>query len=86
MANKPSKGQEKLLRSILNRRNLPTKDDVFNIYVNHVVKERCKEIIVSPQKRWRHEKGYNTLYQASRIWYASALGSLIIKGKINLVL
>jgi len=85
MANKRSKGQLALLKLIQNKRNLPNKDEVFDIYVDLVCKEKCS-IVGNFGNTWYHERDVKNLEEISFTWYRSALGSLIIKGEINLVL
>lgn len=83
MANKRSKGQLEILKIVLLRNRLPTETEVFDVYVGFVVKERCKDI-VWPSGTARFEKNLDSLHNASRIWYASALGSLVIRGELNI--
>ena len=85
MANKQSKGQRELLKLILKKRNLPTEAEVFDIYVEFVCKETCS-IVNFRGKSHYFENTSSQLKDQSQTWYRSALGDLIIKRKINLVL
>ena len=85
MANKRSRGQLKLLRLIRDKRNLPTENEIFDIYVGFVCKQLCA-MVGTGGKPWYFEQSSDALKQQSFTWYKSALGGLIVRGELNLVL
>ena len=83
MANKRSKGQLVLLELIKKKKMLPDKNEIFDIYVGWVCREKCG-FVGTGFKPFYYERDSEQLKELSFTWYRSALGSLIIKGELCL--
>ena len=83
MANKPSKGQAKLLALIINKKRLPTYTEMVNIYTECALQKQawCYKSIGNIRVT---DKPLYTIEAQAKSWYPSAIGALILSNKLNI--